>query len=391
MAGIVEQWLKGIGRLWLRQVAPKATPMPTPLPAGELEKISRILVVRLDDRLGNIVLLTALLVALKGRFSRAHLTCLLSQRYAAMKEFIPSVDEFLIFDRAALAHNPARIRPLIKEIRQRNYDLVINASDDRSVSFNHMMITALSGGRIRVGHAHAAASRYYEVSVPLPAQKGKDAPVRHVVDMHLDLLRAITPIRSTTRPLIRRPTRDTGFGAAFAFRTKPSGKPLVLIHPGGRGPKQWKPERFAEVAKALHATGEYRIGLVWGPADIDAADIILEKAKDAINPVGVLAFDDLVSLICSATVFVAGDCGPMHLASALGTATVAIFLVSDADKYRPRGDNDVTLDGRKSRITVERVVEAVKQATEGARATAARRAAITGKPFMPVESERPSE
>ncbi|MBD3297897.1 MAG: hypothetical protein GF341_04515 [candidate division Zixibacteria bacterium] len=389
IAGKIEQWLKGAGRLWLRQVAPKATPMSSPLPAAELEKISRILVVRLDDRLGNIVLLTALLVALKGRFSRAQLTCLLSQRYSDLKQFIPSVDEFLIFDRSALAHNPVRVRPLLKHIQQQNYDLVINAADDRSLSFNHLMVTALSGGRIRVGHDHSAARRYYEVSVPIPSEKAKDAPIRHVTDMHLDLLRALAPIRSTTRPLIRRPRNDTGFGAAFAFRTQPSGKPLVLIHPGGRGPKRWKPKHFAEVARSLHATGDYRVGLVWGPADIEAADVILEAAKDAVHPVGVLAFDDLVSLICSATVFVASDCGPMHLASALDTATVAIFLVSDAGKYHPRGDNDVTLDGRHERITPERVVEAIGTAAAGARETAAKRAALMagGSSDVPSNTE----
>ena len=372
MAGAIERGLKGVGRWWLRRTAPAATPMPSPLPTRELENISRILVVRLDDRLGNVVLLTSLLVALKGRFSRAQLSCLLARRYWDMREFLPSADEFIPFDRAALARNPLGIRGLLKHIQSRHFDLVINASDDRSLSFNHLAVTAKSRGRIRVGHAHEAARPYYEIAVPLPQE---DGPTRHVNDMYLDLLRAVTPIRSTTRPLLKPPRQDTGYGERF-LRERETDRPLVLIHPGGRGPKRWDPDQFAGVARALHESGEYRIGLVWGPADEDAAATIQERVRSIVQPAGILPFPDLVSLIRAATVFVACDSGPMHLASAMGTATVAIFLVSDAQKYHPLGDDDVTLDAQVQDITVNSVVMAVRQAAQNAADTAAERAAI---------------
>lgn len=372
MAGMAERILKGMGHWWLRRTAPMASPLPSPLPTRELENISRILVVRLDDRLGNVVLLTSLLVALKGRFSRAQLCCLLARRYWDMREFLPSADEFIPFDRGALARNPLGIRGLLKEIQGRKFDLVINASDDRSLSFNHLAVTARSGGRIRVGHAHEAAQRYYEVAVPLP---GKDAPTRHVNDMYRDLLRAVAPIRSTTRPLLKPPREDSGFGTRFIEQGDRHRK-LVLIHPGGRGPKRWDPGHFAGVAQALHATGDFKVGLVWGPADEDAARVIQERVGSLIQSAGILPFRDLVSLIRSATVFLACDSGPMHLASALGTATVALFLVSDAEKYHPLGDDDVALDARKQQVTVDAVVDAVKRAAHAAAETVAERAAI---------------
>lgn len=357
MAGRVEQWLKGLGHLWLRGTAPPAGAPPTP---SEIDKVNRILVVRLDDRLGNIILLTPLLVALKGKFSRAHVSCLLARRYWDMKEFIPSTDEFIPFERAAMAHNPLKLRPLLKTLQSTHYDLVFDASDDRAVSFNHLMVTALSKGRFRVGHDRGEASRYYEVAVPVPAT-GADGLPRHAAEMQLDLLRAVTPIRSHPRPLLKPPREDNGFAAEFRSRigADPSA-PMVIIHPGGRGPKRWSAENFANVARRLAENNGFVVTMVWGPADIEAASEVQARADGAVRPAGILPFPNLVSLIRSAAVFVCGDCGPMHLAAAFNRPVVSVFLVSDADKYRTLGPDDVLFDARRQSFTPDDVAEAVR-------------------------------
>src|SRR3990172_8514874 len=157
MAGFAEKWLKSAAMSWLRRVAPPAGPRPA---ESDLQRISRILVVRLDDRIGNAILVTPLLVALKGRFSRAHVVCLLARLHWELREFIPSADEFIPFDRAALARNPLKIRSLLRQLREMKFDLVFDAADDRSVSFNHLLVTSLSGGRFRIGHDRGGAARF---------------------------------------------------------------------------------------------------------------------------------------------------------------------------------------------------------------------------------------
>lgn len=357
MAGRVEHWLKGLGHVWLRRAAPPAGAPPT---ATDLEKVNRILVVRLDDRLGNIVLLTPLLVALKGRFSRSHLSCLLARRYWDMKEFIPSTDEFIPFERAAMARNPLKIRPLLKTLQASHYDLVFDASDDRSLSFNHLMITALSQGRFRIGHNRGEASRYYDVAVPVPGLDADGQP-RHAAEMQLDLLRAVTPIRSHPRPLLKPPKEDSGFAAEFRARIgADSAAPMVLIHPGGRGPKRWPAAEFARVARQLNTNHDSVVAMVWGPADSEAANEVLALAEGAIHTAGILPFRDLVSMIRHSAVFLSGDCGPMHLAAAFNTPVVSVFLVSDAGKYRTLGPDDVLFDARRRSFTTDDVAQAVR-------------------------------
>ena len=67
-----------------------------------------------------------------------------------------------------------------------------------------------------------------------------------------------------------------------------------------------------------------------------------------------------MSLIRNAAVFVSGDCGPMHLAAAFNRPVVSVFLVSDADKYRTLGPDDVLFDARRQSFTPDDVAGAVR-------------------------------
>jgi len=344
----LEHRLKRMGLLVLSRLAPKVRPGPTPV---DLERVARILVVKPDERIGNAILVTPLLVALKGRFSRAHLVLLLGRRFWELHEHLPSADEFIAFEKSRYARRPFGFLSLVRRLRDRDFDLVFDTAGDHEVSFTHIALTALSGGQFRIGHARGDAAQFYEVAVPVPAR------TRHAAEMHLDLLRAVTPIRSHPRPLLR-PHPDSGFAERFVGECdwNPA-LPLVVIHPGARGPKQWPPEEFARVVELLQSQSRVNIALVWGPADGEAAQTVLCATN--VRPAGILSFADFLSLARRASVFLSGDCGPMHLAAAAGAPVVAIFLASDPEKYRPLGLGDVTLDGRVQPVEPGAVVEAI--------------------------------
>ncbi|MEW5700807.1 MAG: glycosyltransferase family 9 protein [Candidatus Zixiibacteriota bacterium] len=331
----LEQGVKRLGLRLLSVAAPKARPRPTP---SDLEHVARILVVKPDERIGNAVLVTPLLVALKGKFSRARLVLLMGRRFWDLHEHLPSADEFIPFEKARLARNPLGFLALVRRLRSRRFDLVFDAAGDHEVSFTHLALTALSGAKFRVGHDRGDAGLFYEVPVAIPVGP------RHAAEMHLDLLRAVTPIRSHPRPLLR-PRPDTGFAARFiAEHGWDPALPFIVIHPGARGRKQWPPAQFVRVIELLKSRLDANLALVWGPADTGAAIAIRDQTD--IAAAGVLPLADFLSLVRRSTVFVSGDCGPMHLAAAAGARVVAIFLASDPEKYRPLGLEDITLDGR---------------------------------------------
>lgn len=353
MPGRLEQGLKKLGHAWLRRNAPPRGASPG---RAELSAISRILVVRLDDRLGNLVLLTPFLSEVRRIFPDALLSLLLAERYWALRPYLPGVDHFIAFERRELARNPLRIRALLRTIRDVRYDLAFDASDDRQTSFNHLLVTALSGARYRVGHDRGEAGRYYEATAAVKVE------TRHATAMHTDLLRAIGYDVARCPPTLRMAEPDPEFMRVFRARHgfDPS-SPLVLIHPGGRGPKCWAPEYWAAVARHLCETEHPAVGLVWGPSDSAAAERVVALAGDAVRPIGVLPIPEFIVTAAAADVFISGDCGPMHVASAAGTPVVAVFLVSDAAKYRPCGKNDVVFDARVREFSPEDVAEAARR------------------------------
>jgi len=351
MASVFERQLKRLGLYGLSRLA---TPPRTGPSESDLAKVRRILVVRPDERIGNAILIIPLLNALKKRFPNSHLSLIMSRRYWDLREFIPSVDEFIAFDKKHYARNPLAFIGLVRRLRRGDFDLVFDASGDHSVSFTHLSITGFSGGRFRIGHNRGETAHCYDVAVPV-----SEAP-RHETERHLDLLRAITTIDADPRPLLG-DVPDTGFASRLWNEHNWSGGiPTVIVHPGARGRKRWPALHFAEVARQLVTSG-HQVGVVWGPADSEAAREMLSACPQDVKAIGVLAFRDFVSLIRHSDVFFSGDCGPMHLAAAAPprVGVVTVFVIDGISRYGPLGPRDVAIVDEPGSPRIEAIVSRI--------------------------------
>jgi ADP-heptose:LPS heptosyltransferase len=113
-----------------------------------------------------------------------------------------------------------------------------------------------------------------------------------------------------------------------AHRVVPdTGRPLAALHPGAGDPKRrWSPEKFAAVGDALAAMGAHVV--VTGGREDERAlvDAVLERMQAPVQGVwGRLSLGGLAGLLSRCRVVVAGDSGPLHVASAVGAATVGIY------------------------------------------------------------------
>ncbi|MDI2035107.1 glycosyltransferase family 9 protein [Paenarthrobacter nitroguajacolicus] len=126
----------------------------------------------------------------------------------------------------------------------------------------------------------------------------------------------------------------------------PQRSSLVIVHPGATDPRRrWPASYFAEAAAAVAAEGA-QVLIVGDRSEKALAQEVAELAgrqlqdgqRQAVTSVaGELDIGDLAALLAEASVMLASDSGPRHLAQALGTPTVGIFWVGNVFNAGPRG------------------------------------------------------
>lgn len=130
---------------------------------------------------------------------------------------------------------------------------------------------------------------------------------------------------------------------AEAAQLVPPGAPVLAIGPAAnwRG-KEWRGERFAELAQRLTAPGGLFPGarvavLAAAHERAQALPLIEALGARAIDLVGKIHLLTVAAVIKRCVLFVGNDTGLMHLAAATGTPTLGLFGPSPIDQYAPWG------------------------------------------------------
>ena len=126
---------------------------------------------------------------------------------------------------------------------------------------------------------------------------------------------------------------------------KESDEKLVLINPAASHEvNRWPASRIAAFLEAADEAfgARVRLGIIGGPSDKKLAAHILEHVRPIVRArildlAGKLSVKELGAVLERTDVFVTGDTGPMHIASAVGTPIVALFGPADPDRTGPVG------------------------------------------------------
>ncbi|HEX8034197.1 MAG TPA: glycosyltransferase family 9 protein [Ktedonobacterales bacterium] len=119
----------------------------------------------------------------------------------------------------------------------------------------------------------------------------------------------------------------TSADLAESYRIVPeTTRPLVTLHPGATDQERiWPAERFATVGDAMAATGA-QIVITGTAGERDRVRAVAACMRsDAWELAGRLSLNGLTGLLARSQVVVSNDTGPLHLATAVGTATVGIY------------------------------------------------------------------
>jgi heptosyltransferase III len=300
--------------------APKENHFSQLLP--EIPENSAILIVRLRS-LGDLVLETPAIAALKTWRPDLNISVLVEPRFAAALEGNPAITE-LIYSRELPA--------TAFDLRQRKFPIIFNQhGGPRSA-----VLTALSGARSRVGWKGFQYSFVYNVPVPDALQFYGRADV-HTVEHRLSQFYWTGLPRGPIPPtqIFVQDDAKRSLEGKLAKQGIVLKEPYAVLQPGARlAGMRWPASKFDELAAWLR--GKYGITSVvnCGTQDREIAADVRKYMQGALVPEG-LNLCELIALIDGAQLFVGNDSGPAHVAAALQRPTVAIFSLTDPQQWGP--------------------------------------------------------
>jgi lipopolysaccharide heptosyltransferase I len=318
--------------------------------------------------LGDVVHATPVAEALAEAFPAARLTWVVERRAAVLLHDHEHLAEVVTIDTHAWrrVRAPAAALALaqtLRELRQRLRAARFDVALDLQGLVKSGVVTAATGAPVRIGFA--AGFRRERLNGLFTNRHVTPPPsARHVVEQYLALLEplGVAPRRVT----FRLPTREAAEGRVEEFFAESGLKPhgrVVVLNPGaGRPAKRWPVERFVELAARLSREASARVLVLWGPGEQPAAQAIAQAPGAVLAPPTDL--ETLIAVMRRASLVVAADTGPLHVAAAVGTPCVGLYGPTSAVRNGPYGTGHRTLsaaDGRMTSIGVDAVVPAVRE------------------------------
>ncbi|MEX2582174.1 MAG: glycosyltransferase family 9 protein [Gemmatimonadota bacterium] len=327
----------------------------------------RIAIVRLSA-IGDVVHVLPIVSSIRAAAPDAHITWIIQPTPHELVQHHPGVDEFILFERKPLLRSYQRLR---LATRGRKFDLVLAPHTSLKAGLATSMLN--SPRKIGFDRARAPELNWLFTNERVPAR-----PRAHMQDEmiefveHLGIpLRLEWGIEPTKAEVTRYESLLPGFG----------GPTVALSIASSLRDKDWPAERFAALADRITAQLGARTIIVGGRSDVEMAAVATVQRLASTPPLDLGAWDlrRLVYLVSRSDVVVSPDSGPLHIAVALGTPSVALMGHTNPKRVGPYRFRELMVDaygepgerygasagprkGRMERIGVDAVVEKVGQA-----------------------------
>lgn len=289
--------------------------------------------------LGDATHVVPLLRTLRRAWPETALTWVIGKGEARMLDGLDGV-EMLVFDKKAGLAGVAGLR---RRLAGRRFDVLLQMQ----LALRANLVSLAIPAELRIGYDRGRSKEGHALVVNRRIAAGG----HHVLDV----------FGSFCEPLGLRQDRvqwDLPVPAearAWAQARLPGEQPTLLISPcSSHRLRNWQAQRYAAVAAHAVAAG-WRVLLCGGPSALERqmGEAIAAAARaPVLNLIGQDTLKQLLALLERATLVMAPDSGPVHMANAMGTPVLGLYACTDAERSGPYCDR---------RYTVNRYAEAAQR------------------------------
>ena len=298
--------------------------------------IKKILIIR-TDRIGDIVLSTPALAALRRRFPEAEIDYVVPGKYASLLNCYQGWNAIYKAD----VENPEQLKKLGRELRERRYDVAfVQHPSAYAYRLAQDSRAAYTVGWRAKGYGYLLDRGFVD---------DRAEALRHQVENNLLLMSVLGVADPAPAFSVKEtPAGIEQFGVMCSRNGIGPSERILAIHPGSYSPRvRWLPERFGGLIDKAHEQG-LRPVLFGSEGDREVIDRVLASAKKKpVVSIGELGLEGLVSFLKNASAFVGNSTGPMHIAASTGTWTIAIFgsryPMDSMELWRPWGPKGIVV------------------------------------------------
>ncbi len=292
------------------------------------------ILVRATNWVGDAVMSLPALQALRVAYPDAHIAVLARSWVADIYARESFADEVIPYESPRGFRDLKGKWRLARALAKRKFDMAILLQN----AFEAAAIVWLAGIPTRIGYNRDGRGWMLTNAVPLPA---KGEIPRHERFYYLELLRRAGIIAAIPESDAIRLAGANAAATAGAerFRAKSIHGPVIGVSPGAAygTAKCWLPERFAEAAASLQGTVA-----LFGSSEERAlceeiAVMLRDSGRSVHNFAGETKLSEFIELAAACVVYLTNDSGGMHIASALGVPTIAVFGATDHISTGPTG------------------------------------------------------
>ncbi len=356
----IELFLK---RFLLQVIGILRSDRKTPPRELPINRFKRILIVRQHDQLGDLLISTPTIRAVRKRYPNAYIAVVVRDYTAPMMWDNPNIDEIIVFHEKLKKWNFQVLRSFLDQLRRDGgFDIAIMLNTV-SRSFSSDLIALLGRSKYIIGPNHLKLipdlpENIYNVLSP------RTSKLQLEIEHNLDIVKSFGVPADGFEYDLSLDNDEQNEAEKIHHEMKIVSSITFGVHFGTLDISRRFPlAKLAKVIDWIKSHDEYEVVLIVGPNEIKLRQELQRMMKSKVLSAPVMPLRVTAAFIKKMNVFICNDTGTLHIASAMRVPTVSFHSLNDPAAWKPPHERHIAVraeDKKITSITVDQAIDAIK-------------------------------